>query len=251
MDTWEIYVLFFLVAFIYSTVGFGGGSGYLAILALFGVDHLLTRSTSLLCNITVVLGSVIILHRAGHLNFRKALPLVISSIPMAFLGGFLPIEKGTFYRLLGVTLVLAALATWVSPDIRKWSAQEASNLNSKQWIHIVIGAGIGFLSGMVGIGGGIFLAPVLYLMRWDEARVIAATSALFILLNSLFGLAGQMWSPAFQMDWNFALPLLLCAFLGGQIGVRIAAGWLPALFIQRGTAILVFYVGARLLLAHS
>ena len=105
MGPWELYLLFFLVALVYSSVGFGGGSSYLALLALFGVDVLVMRSTSLLCNITVVTGSVFIFYKAGFLNLRKALPLVLASMPMAFLGGYVPVNKDTFKLILGATLV--------------------------------------------------------------------------------------------------------------------------------------------------
>ena len=248
MGSWELYLLFFLVALVYSSIGFGGGSSYLALLALFGVDLMVMRSTSLLCNITVVSGSVYIFHKAGLLKFRKALPLVLASMPMAFLGGYVPVDSASFEIILGTTLVLAAVVTWFSPKLRQLDAADASAFRNGNALNLAMGGGIGFLSGMVGLGGGIFLAPLLYLSKWDNPKVIAATSSFFILVNSIFGLGGQMSSPHFQMDWKFALPLMLCVLAGGQIGARLATNKLPPLYIRRATALLVFYVGVRTLL---
>ncbi|MAT53337.1 MAG: hypothetical protein CMN32_02570 [Saprospirales bacterium] len=247
MGPWELYLLFFLVALVYSSVGFGGGSSYLALLALFGVDVLVMRSTSLLCNITVVTGSVFIFYKAGFLNLRKALPLVLASMPMAFLGGYVPVNKDTFKLILGATLVLAGVMTWFSPKLRQLDLGSGSSPRQSNAINAAMGGGIGFLSGMVGIGGGIFLAPLLYLTKWDRPKVIAATSSFFILVNSVFGLGGQMSSPQFRMDWSFALPLMLCVLAGGQIGVRLATRKFPSVYIRKATALLVLYVGLRLL----
>lgn len=248
MDFWELYLLFFLVALVYSSVGFGGGSSYLALLAIFGVDLLVMRSTSLLCNITVVAGSVYIFYKAGYLKLRKVLPLILASMPMAFLGGYVPVDKEVFKLILGATLVLAGLMTWFSPRLRQLDVAINTTTRQNHAMNAAMGAGIGFLSGMVGIGGGIFLAPLLYLTKWDSPKVIAATSSFFILVNSVFGLGGQMSSPHFQMDWNFALPLMLCVLAGGQIGVRLATKKLPPVYIRRATALLVFYVGVRMLI---
>jgi uncharacterized protein len=249
MAHWELYFSFFLIALVYSSVGFGGGSSYLAILALFDVNYLLTRSTALLCNIAVVSGSVYIFHKKGHLDLKKALPLVAASVPLAFVGGYLPLRENAFFVLLGLTLLIAGILTWLRPQIEK-RAQNAESRKSGIR-NPAIGGGIGLLSGMVGIGGGIFLAPVLYLTRWAKPKTIAATSSLFILVNSIAGLGGQLAKPAFEMDLKFVLPLLVCVILGGQIGVRIAANRLPALWVRRATALLILYVGMRVLLKYA
>lgn len=242
---WEICILFFFIAMMYSSVGFGGGSSYLAILALYGTGYLVTRSTSLLCNIIVVASGTYILHKNNHLDWKKSLPLTLASVPMAFVGGFLPIEERSFYLLLGSTLLLAALLTWFQPkpktELDKGYGKNRALFNSG------IGGGIGFLSGMVGIGGGIFLAPVLYITRWGGPKAIAATSSLFILVNSIAGLAGQVAKPDFTVDWRFSLKLMLCVFLGGQLGTRIGAVKLPAVWVRRATAVLILYVGIGLL----
>ena len=249
---WELIVLFFFIAALYASVGFGGGSSYLAILALFGVNFLLTRSTALFCNITVVTSGVYIFYKNGHLDLRKALPLTIASVPLAFVGGYLPIQEKYFFILLGTALLIAAVLTWVQPPFKSLAPPipAAPEISKSNFRNLVIGGSIGLLSGIVGIGGGIFLAPVLYLTRWAEPKTVAATSSLFILLNSISGLAGQMAKPGFIMDWQFVLPLMLSVFLGGQLGARFAANRLPSLWVRRATALLIFYVSIRLVLKY-
>ncbi|MBK9015999.1 MAG: sulfite exporter TauE/SafE family protein [Saprospiraceae bacterium] len=242
---WEIYLFFFFIAALYASVGFGGGSSYIAVLAFFGVNFLLVRSSALLCNIVVVIFGTLIFYRQGHLNWKKALPLVIASVPMAFLGGFLPIKERTFFILLAITLVLAGLLTWWQPKANLPNARTESPL-----INPVLGGSIGFLSGMVGIGGGIFLAPLLYLTRWAEAKTIAATASLFILVNSIAGILGQIAKGSFQFDWKFSLPLLIAVFLGGQIGSRLGAVKLPTIWVRRATSLLICYIGIELLVKN-
>jgi uncharacterized protein len=238
---WQLCLLFFFIAAIYASVGFGGGSSYIAVLVFFGIDYLLVRSSSLLCNIVVVSFGTLIFYRNGHLPLKKALPLVLASVPMAFLGGYLPIAEHTFFILLGITLVIAALLTWWQPKNPQIIFEHKPIFNP------IMGSSIGFLSGMVGIGGGIFLAPLLYLTHWAEARVIAATASLFILVNSIAGIFGQMAKGSFQFDWQFSLPLLISVFLGGQIGSQLGAVKLPALWVRRATALLILYIGIELL----
>ncbi|MBI5917638.1 MAG: sulfite exporter TauE/SafE family protein [Bacteroidetes bacterium] len=244
--SWEIYLFFFLIAAVYASVGFGGGSSYIAVLALVGVGYLLVRSGALLCNIVVVTGGVWIFHKNGHLDWRKALPLTLSSVPLAFLGGYLPIRERTFFLILGATLLVAGILTWWQPRFKK-PLPDGEPQRSSGIFSAAIGGGIGFLSGVAGIGGGIFLAPVLYLTRWAEAKTIAATASLFILVNSIAGLAGQMAKPEFQIDWKFLLPLMLAVFLGGQVGSRLGAVKLPTLWVRRATALLILYVSIQLL----
>ena len=148
----ELILLFFIIAFVYSSVGFGGGSSYLALLTLFGIDFLTLRVVALLCNITVVSGSVWIYWRKGLINWKKILPLVAISIPAAFVGGFLSISEQTFFIILGFTLLAASMFMFFQPKTTEaTSATKQSALNNS-----ILGGGIGFLSGLVGIGGGIF-----------------------------------------------------------------------------------------------
>jgi len=159
-------VSFFFVALIYSSVGFGGGSSYLAILALLSVDFQLMRSTALLCNIIVVVGGVYIFYNEGKLDLKKSWPLVISSIPLAYIGGLWPIRQEVFFILLGITLVVVSILLWLQPE------RNSSFSNTKYdttTFKIIIGGALGLLSGLVSIGGGIFLSPILHFIRWDEA----------------------------------------------------------------------------------
>ncbi len=249
MEHWELYLLFFVIAAFYSSVGFGGGSSYLAILALFGVDFLLLRSSALLCNITVVSGGTYIFHKRGHLKWKKAIPLVMVSVPMAFLGGWLPVHEAVFFVILGTTLLLASLLMWFQRPIPK--EEGVKDLKAKSlFFNMGIGGSIGFLAGIVGIGGGIFLAPVLHLCRWDSSKNIAATASLFILANSIAGLAGQLAEPEFHLNWHFSLPLMVAVLLGGQIGSRLGAIRLNQLVVKKATAALIFFVGLRILVKY-
>jgi uncharacterized membrane protein YfcA len=148
---------------------------------------------------------------------------------------------------LGGTLFFAGILTWFQPN----ASETGYNSNPLPiWKSLGIGGIIGLLSGMVGIGGGIFLAPVLYLFRWAGPKQIAATSSLFILVNSISGLAGQLLKPDFKMDWGFTLPLLFAVLIGGQIGTRITASKLPAIWVRRATSVLILYISTQLLIKY-
>ena len=240
---YEMLFLFFTIALVYSSAGFGGGSSYLAILALYGIDYRLLRATALLCNIVVVMGGVYIFYRNGHLQWKKVFPLVLASIPMAYCGGYILLEEELFFIILGIVLLFAAILLWFQPIHKKHKTNTASSKISNAGI----GGSVGLLSGMVGIGGGIFLSPILHLTRWENAKPIAATAAFFILVNSLAGLAGQFSRPGFIFDWQFALPLTGAVFIGGQIGARLGAAVFAPKWVKRITAILIVIVAVRLL----
>lgn len=240
---WELLPLFFLVALLYSSAGFGGGSSYLALMALWGIDFRAMRWIALGCNVVVVSGGTFWMMR--HLRWKKVLPLVLTSIPMAFLGGKLELEKDQFLLLLSITLILASAVIFL--------AGKRLQAISKPWtnhaaINMLWGGGIGFLAGAVGIGGGIFLAPLLHLTSWDRPKVIAATSSFYILVNSIAGLAGQATVFPSTINWWFFAGALLAVFVGGQLGSR----WLALRFqpeaVRKWTAIVVGLVGIRLLL---
>jgi len=248
VENWEVVMLFFLVAILYSSVGFGGGSSYLAILALTGLAYIQFRAIALLCNIVVVSGGTYIFARNDHYNWKKVLPLAIVSVPFAFLGGYLKISQTFFFILLGVTLLTAAVLMWISKYIVS-EAKESKKVMSKLKDGATGGV-IGFLSGMVGIGGGVFLAPFLHLTNWDTPKRIAATASFFILVNSLAGLLGQFQNPDFYFEPNIAFLLMLTVFFGGQIGSRFSAAKISPFVIKRTTAMLIAFVGARILFKY-
>jgi uncharacterized protein len=239
-------VLFFLIALVYSSVGFGGGSSYLALLAITGVSFQHIKPVSLLCNIIVVLGSCIIFFRAGHLNLKRSWPLIVSSIPLAFIGGLWPMKQTAFFLLLGITLVIASLILWIQPA--KENQSTSSKLDSTP-LKLALGGGLGLLSGLVGIGGGIFLSPILHFTRWDNAHKISAIASFFILVNSISGLIGysQQSTP---IPWNLAWPLMIVVLLGGQLGARLGATRLNVLYIKRITAFVILVAGVKILLDH-
>ena len=240
---------FFVTAILYASVGFGGGSTYTALLALGDVDYRLLPLLSLACNIVVVTGSTIRFARADITPWRGALVLTAVAAPAAFLGGLTPVAEGTFLGLLGASLLLTA-ATLILPLGRGEENPDRPRRFARAMP--LLAAPLGYLAGLVGIGGGIFLAPFLHLTRWNGPRQIAATASLFILLNSLFGLAGQMvkgGTGRFLAAVDLGLPLLLAVAVGGQIGSLLALKYLPQRWIRWGTAALTAWVGARLLLA--
>lgn len=236
---------FFATALLYASVGYGGGSTYNALLALAGVDYRLLPTLALACNIVVVSGSVVRFARAGLLPWRGAVLLTGIAAPAALLGGLTPLDERTFMTLLGVALILTAL-TMALPSSREDG--EAGRLG--RWVPLAA-APIGYLAGLVGIGGGIFLAPLLHIVRWKPAREIAATASFFILVNSIFGLAGQLMkggTDRLGSAITLGLPLLVAVAIGGQIGSLLASRFLHPAWIRALTAALTLWVGVRLLL---
>ncbi len=236
---------FFLTALLYASVGFGGGSTYAALLALSGLDYRVLPLVALACNIVVVAGASVRFARAGITPWRGAITLTALAAPAAFIGGTIPIAREAFLLLLGGSLVLTAITMLIPVS----EAQEGEPSRLAKFLPVVA-APMGLLAGLVGIGGGIFLAPLLHLTRWNNARAIAATASFFILVNSLFGLAGQLlkYGPAmFGGAMVEALPLLIAVAIGGQIGSLMAVRVLPLKWIRWLTALLVFVVGVRLL----
>ncbi|MEH6722823.1 MAG: sulfite exporter TauE/SafE family protein [Qipengyuania sp.] len=242
----SLVVAFFVAALLYASVGFGGGSTYTALLALAEIDYRLLPLLSLACNIVVVAGSSVRFARAKVTPWRNALVLTGVAAPTALLGGLTPIDEATFLTILGASLVLTALTLLLRPrDTAAGAPPRFAGLMP------VLAVPLGYLAGLVGIGGGIFLAPFLHLTRWDSARAIAATASLFILVNSLFGLAGQLLkgeTGRLGAAIDFGLPLLVAVAIGGQIGSLLALKYLPQRWIRYGTAALTAWVGGRLLL---
>ena len=248
MVGYELVLIFFIVAAIYASAGFGGGSSYLAAMSLFGLGMSVMKPWALLCNVVVVTGGTYIFWKTGHLSLKKIWPLVVASVPMAFLGGAIPLREKTFFVLLGSSLVLISLLMLFQ---RRFAAgkptQSAAIKRYPVGLSAFWGGAVGLLSGMVGIGGGIFLAPLLHLLRWDVPKNIAATASFFILVNSIAGLSGQLWQHTFQINWAFVLPLMAAVLLGGQIGSRVSALKFKQQQVLWATALLVFYAGVNVL----
>ncbi|MBT1703512.1 sulfite exporter TauE/SafE family protein [Chryseosolibacter indicus] len=245
MDSIQILLIvsFFAIALIYASVGFGGGSSYLALLAVTGVQFDVIRPTALLCNIVVVTGGTYIFYKEGKLDLKKCWPFIAISIPLSFIGGIWKLEQDTFFLLLGLCLILASILLWIQPG-------KVENVKSGNIVfNSSIGGAIGLLSGLVGIGGGIFLSPILHLLKWDDAKRISALASLFILVNSVSGLAGQI-TKIQDMRWPFILPLAVAVLAGGQLGSRLGIHKFNQVHIKRVTSILILIAGINILKDH-
>lgn len=243
-----LFAAFLVTALLYASVGFGGGSTYNALLVMSGADFRVLPAIALVCNVIVVSGGVWRFSRTGDLSLRRLTPFLAASVPAAWIGGRIPVSETLFIGLLGGALLLSGL------HLAFQKGAETVTLEPAARIHGLLAAGlggmIGLLSGIVGIGGGIFLAPALYLMRWGSPRRIAASSSLFILVNSLSGLAGQLMKLQDLALFSLAAPywpLPIAVLIGGQAGSWLAGYKLNPAIIRRLTALLILYVAARLL----
>jgi uncharacterized membrane protein YfcA len=236
--------LFFLTATLYSSVGFGGGSTYLALLLIWDIPYLIFPVIALFCNIIVVSGNCFNYIKAGNVNFKILTPYLVSSVPLAFIGGSLSINKSFFEILLFLVLTLAGsllLLKFKSFDEKIEVYKKIPKIMS-----ILIGGSIGFISGIVGIGGGIFLSPILLLFRVDRAKNITTAASLFILINSISGLAGQFTKPSVINEVYSYWPLFLLVLLGGQLGNFLNLKIFPARLLALVTAGLVIFVAIRM-----
>jgi uncharacterized membrane protein YfcA len=237
---------FFVTALLYSAAGFGGGSTYTALLVLGGTDYRAVPILSLLCNVAVVSLGTWRFARAGHVEWRRLWPLCVTSVPAAWIGGRLMIGETLFVGLLGTTLLAAGLVMLWQPA---WQ-REGPPIAAGPAVQAGAGAALGLLAGVVGIGGGIFLAPLLYLLRWGPPKRIAAACAVFILVNSLAGLAGQAskgLAAAGSVIGDYWM-LFPAVALGGLLGSSLGSGRLDPKWVRVLTSLLVLYVAARLLM---
>jgi len=259
-ETGIIVILFFLISLIYSSVGFGGGSSYAATLALFAIPYIFIPQTALICNIIVVTGGTIIFLRKGYLKILTVLPFIIGSIPMAFIGGMIPVQKNIYLTILAVILLISGIKIIFSEKFEqlwtKWISKKYESTRNfiifdtgkiPFWSGIFLGMVVGLISGIVGIGGGILLSPVLHLMKWEKPKVISSISSFFILVNSISGLLGQLYKSGFTLNFEFIYIPAIAVFLGGQIGSRLGAVTFSDITIQRATAILLLFVSIRIL----
>ena len=237
-------ILFLITACIYSSVGFGGGSTYLALLLLWGVPFTIFPVIALCCNIIVVTGNCINYTRAGNLNLKLLTPYLIGSVPLAYLGGTLSINKEIFEVLLFAILTIAGLLLLI--NFKKYDDNEKSYKKISYPISIGIGSVLGFISGVVGIGGGIFLSPILFLIRAGKPKEIATAASLFILINSVSGVFGHLSKNFVFNELLNYWPLLISVFIGGQIGNFFNIRILPTKVLAFVTGALVLFVAIRM-----
>jgi len=239
--------IFFLVtATLYSSVGFGGGSTYLALLLIWGVPYFVFPIIALCCNIIVVSGNCFNYIRAGNLNLKVLYPFLIGSIPLAYIGGSLTIEKRLFEILLFI--VLTIVGTLLILNSKQYENKNITYKNIPTLLSILIGGLIGFISGIVGIGGGIFLSPILFLLKAAKPKHIVTTASLFILINSIFGIIGQLKKELVFIEIQKYWYLLVIVFIGGQIGNFLNLKILSKRILVLVTGSLVIVVAFRMAL---
>ena len=237
-------IFFFITAILYSSAGFGGGSTYLALMLIWDIPYYIFPVIALLCNIIVVSGNSINYLKSGNLSFNLITPYLMGSIPFAFFGASIPIEKDLFELLLFVILVTAGILLFVKN--KSFKDNEIRINQIPKVLSIIIGSVIGFISGVVGIGGGIFLSPILFLIKAGYPKQIAASASLFILINSIFGVAGQLTKDMVLDELLKFWPLFLTVLLGGQIGNFLNIKFLSNKTLALITSLLVIFVAVRM-----
>ena len=237
-------ILFFITAILYSSVGFGGGSTYLALLLIWGIPYYIVPIIALLCNIIVVSGNSYNYIRAKNYNFKLLAPFLIGSIPFAFYGGTLLIQKEIFEILLFLVLSIAGFLLLINNKSYDDKYLTIKKINF--FIAIFVGAILGLVSGTVGIGGGIFLSPILFLLKAEKPRIIATTASLFILINSIFGILGQLTKELVFNEiinyWTLFLFVLIGGLIGNYINLKIFSNRILAII----TSFLVIFVAMRI-----
>ena len=243
----EIFVLvpfFLVVSALYSSVGHGGASSYLAILVLAGYPREGIAPTVLALNILVTLLGTINYYRAGHFEARLLLPFILTSIPAAYVGGSLHVSEQTLSIILGLTLLVAGLRFVIFT--KPVAARQVLSRKLLFGVGLPVGFVLGFLAGLIGIGGGIFLSPLLLVMGWADAKKTAALSAAFILLNSLSGLTAHVIKGA--ADWTLLGVLAITVLIGGGIGSYMGAFRLLPVTLQRLLGLVLLVAALKLLI---
>ena len=237
-------ILFFITAILYSSVGFGGGSTYLALLLIWDIPYYIFPVIALFCNIIVVTGNSINYVRAGNHNFKLLLPFLFGSIPLAFFGGTLIINKEIFEVLLFLVLSIAGIFLLINNK-----SYENKNLVTKKlnlFISIFIGSILGLISGIIGIGGGIFLSPILFILKADKPKIIITTASLFILINSISGVLGHLSKENVLNEIFLYWPLFLAVLIGGLFGNYLNLKFFSNRVLTIITSILVIFVAMRM-----
>ena len=237
-------ILFFITAILYSSVGFGGGSTYLALLLIWDIPYYIFPVIALLCNIIVVTGNSINYVRAGNHNFKLLLPFLFGSIPLAFLGGTLIVKKEIFEILLFLILSIAGMLLLMNNK-----SYDDKNIIIKKvnlFVSFLIGSVLGLVSGLVGIGGGIFLSPILFLLKADKPKNIVTTASLFILINSIFGILGQLTKENILNEISLYWPLFISVLIGGLFGNYLNLTIFSNRVLAIITSTLVIFVAIRM-----
>ena len=237
-------ILFFITAILYSSVGFGGGSTYLALLLIWGIPYYIFPVIALICNIIVVSGNSINYSRAGNFNLRLLAPYLVGSVPFAFIGGSIIIEKELFEVLLFLVLSIAGVSLLIQN--KSFEDRKIKYNQPSIYLSFFIGSLLGLVSGVVGIGGGIFLSPILFLLKAAPPKQIITAASFFILINSISGVIGQLTKDyVFDQILNYWL-LFLAVLIGGQIGNYINLKIFSNRTLALVTACLVIFVAIRM-----
>ena len=237
-------ILFFITAILYSSVGFGGGSTYLALLLIWDIPYIIFPVIALMCNIIVVFGNSVNYIRAGNHNFKLLIPFLLGSVPLAFFGGSLKIEKEMFEILLFFVLLVAGVLLLINNKSFKNDDLLIKKLNFI--ISFSIGSVLGLISGIVGIGGGIFLSPILFLLKAEKPKIIATTASLFILINSISGILGQLTKENVLIELSNYIFLFLCVFIGGLLGNYLSLKIFTSRVLAIITSLLIIFISIRM-----
>ena len=235
---------FFITAILYSSVGFGGGSTYLVLMLIWDIPYYILPIIALFCNIIVVSGNSINYIRSGNLNLKLLTPYLVGSIPFAFIGASIVIEKEIFELLLFIVLVIAGVFLLI--ESKSFNKDQIKVKQIPKILSVFIGSVIGFTSGIVGIGGGIFLSPLLFLMKAGYPKHITTTASVFILINSIFGVAGQLTKNIVFNEFLNYWPLFMGVLIGGQIGNFLNIKFLSNKTLALITSLLVIFVATRM-----
>jgi len=233
------YLILFVVAFLYAAVGHGGASGYLALMAIYGIAPDVMKPTALLLNLFVSGSAFLQFYRGKHFIKKIYIPLAVASIPMSFVGGMLVIEDHLYKKMLGALLLLPVIRLFFFANTERSGLREPNS-----YISLLVGGSIGLLSGMIGIGGGIILSPVLLLLKWTDQKQTAAISALFIFVNSVAGLAGQ-FTKGIAFNNNMLLYVVI-AFSGGLLGAYFGASRFNQNVLKNVLGVVLFMAAIKL-----
>jgi len=233
-------ILLFIVALLYASVGHGGASGYLALMALYGFAPDVMKPTALILNLFVSLSSFLLFYKGGHFKWKIFIPFIITSIPLSFLGGAISLDALVYKKILGILLLIPVARFFLYPNT------DDKDLKSPHIaLSLLVGGVIGFLSGLIGIGGGILLSPFLLMAKWTNQKQTAAISAVFIFVNSVAGLAGQI-SKGFSADLQI-VNLIVVAFVGGLLGAWMGSLRLNQQALKITLAIVLLLASVKLL----